>query len=208
MKHFTDVSLDLETLGTKPGSVITQIGACAFNADEPWWDSDTLLTQTYMSQQIFIDPNDCAKFGMQVEWDTIKWWMEQSEEARKALCTAVGVVGLFDALQDLTSFIRLHCRDDFRVWGYGANFDVVLLEDAFKRINRQPPWGYRQVMCGRTLVRQVEGYPRPAPRVAHIAEADAVAQAHWIADCRNQIHEALCTETPVTAIQPAPEKPF
>lgn len=199
--YYTDVSVDLETLGTKPGSIITQIGLCLFNANEGW---NRPGNSAPMSRQIYVEPESCAALGMTMDWSTIAWWMRQGEDARNSLIQPLDPLPLYDALAKLRSTLSLHCVSDYRIWGYGANFDVVLLEDAYRRVNRTPPWVYQQIYCGRTLVRQYPGYTRVPPTVAHLAESDAIAQANWIADCwRQTIIAPLVSEKPVTVEPPA-----
>ena len=75
----TDISFDLETLGVDPGCVITQIGACAFDVDDPIAERQMFNT--------FVDPQSCLDLGMTIKWSTIKWWLVQPEAARKAMVT-------------------------------------------------------------------------------------------------------------------------
>lgn len=170
MSH-TDLMIDLETLGTAPGSVITQIGLCAFDAET---ESATV------AKRIDIDPQSCLDYGMHVSWDTIKWWLQQNEEARICMAFAVGYP-LSSALVKTIEFIEAYCAKDVRVWGNGSCFDVVLLEDAFRRRRETVvggvPWGFRNIRDMRTLAALFPGVERVKPRIAHDACADAQAQA-------------------------------
>ena len=72
-----DVMLDIETGGTRPGSVIYSIGAVVFDTfyDESNWP-------TFYSP---INRQSCLGYGMTEDPDTILWWDEQSEEAREVI---------------------------------------------------------------------------------------------------------------------------
>lgn len=171
--RFTDLSIDLETLGTVPGSVITQIGVAAFNAD----GHGPVFMDTF-----FVDPQSCIDLGMTVQWSTIKWWLQQSDAARSMFALAMGRK-LEDALHQVNDFIRNFMQDGFTVWGYGATFDIALLECAYRAAKfAAPPWSYRQVACARTLcgAMQVE---RPKSAREHVGGEDAAAQAMLVQRC-------------------------
>ena len=77
--------LDIEALGSKPGSVILSIGAVKFAGGK-------ILHEFYRR----IDPQSCIDAGLKIDVDTVMWWMKQSKEARDALGT--GTMPLTDAL--------------------------------------------------------------------------------------------------------------
>lgn len=178
---YTDLSIDLETLSTSTNAVITQIGLCAFDSDSGTWRST--------STKIAVDPQDCIQYGMDVSWSTIAWWLKQSEAARIPLAEQAGV-SLWDAMRDAVSFINLHCYDGFFPWGHGATFDVVLMENAFRKVKLQCPWSYRNVRDVRTLLnlRPCTHVQKVSPRIEHDAQCDAEAQARWVFDCMGVIN--------------------
>src|SRR6478609_2831880 len=67
----TQIMLDLETLGQKPGSVILSIGACVF-------DRVGVHERFYTR----VDPQSCIDAGLQADLSTFLWWMKQGDEAR------------------------------------------------------------------------------------------------------------------------------
>lgn len=123
--------VDLETLGTAPDSIIVSIGAVTFTArgieDEGYWS-------------LHLDQP-----GRHVDLSTIKWWMGQNDAARAVFQQPVH--GLAFALEDLGSKFDAETR----IWSYGANFDEVLLSDAYRQSKRRTPWTYKNVRCFRTL---------------------------------------------------------
>lgn len=175
---YSDLMIDLETLGVDHGSVITQIGLCAFDASA---DPDSPVESTSFHVNITMSLN----LGFKAHGNTILWWMRQSEEARAAF-----VDGQADALTPHAALSRLqefwftsiHRHGGGRVWGNGPTFDIALLEQYYQRCGMTPPWSYKNVRCLRTLagLRDPSARLRPSPSVAHEGEADAVAQARWV----------------------------
>ena len=129
--------LDLETLGTQPGSVILSIGAVRF--DRTGIDVAGKFYQTIKIQS-------CLDAGLTVDGDTIKWWLKQSEEARREI---------YDAKQsELTNILTLFtfwCGKSEYVWGNGAAFDNALLRSAYAAVKLSPPWESWNDMCFRTV---------------------------------------------------------
>jgi len=64
---YSDLMIDLETLGVDHGSVITQIGLCAFNAGD---DPDSPVESTSFCVDIAMSLN----LGFKVQGNTILWW--------------------------------------------------------------------------------------------------------------------------------------
>ena len=156
--------IDLETMGTGSNAAITAIGAVKF-------DSSGLGDEFYrvVSLESSIDA------GMVIEASTVMWWMQQSDDARKALCKAPTT--LAQALIDFTDFIG----DDaagMKVWGNGASFDNVILTNAYRAFKQQPPWKFYNDRCYRT-VKNLLGESIELVRVGehHNALDDAKSQA-------------------------------
>lgn len=170
------VMIDLETLGTAPGSAILSIGAVAF---DPVFGSNPAFPPFYAN----IEPESCAAFGLTSDPRTVKWWEGQSDEAKAAL--------LVDRL-DLPAAIRAFADwwskvEGKEVWSFGANFDVVLWEEAIRRVTdvlrprfeAVPPWSYRNVRCARTVM-ALAGVVAENTGTKHNALHDAMAQAEAV----------------------------
>jgi exodeoxyribonuclease VIII len=171
--------LDLETLGTNPGAVITQIGVSAFNSRVGAAD----LNVPDPFKLIHVAPQSALDLGMHVSWDTIAWWLTQNEEARIAMASKMPRWSLPDALKTLDEWIGHYCSPRFNIWGNGSNFDVVLLEDAYRRVKRKPVWDFRNIRDMRTIVDLCPSDLKVKPEVAHNAAADAKAQALTVQNC-------------------------
>lgn len=135
-----DVMLDLETLGTAPGSVILSIGAVMF-------DRNGLGTEFYT----VINQMSCMDAGLKTDPDTLAWWTQQSPEARQVLeDSRTSDMELADALRCLNAFLD-RIGKDVRVWGNGSDFDNVLTVAAFKAAGIKPGWRFSNSKCFRTL---------------------------------------------------------
>lgn len=176
---YTDVSIDLETLGVQPGSVITQIGLCAFDQRGG--------SGSMSSTRIDVDPQSMIDMGFKVDWNTVRWWLVQDETPRKRMSLQIGSC-IHDALTQVRAWFTEHAQggevDRLRVWGHGSGFDCTQLEIAFQRCGLVVPWDFRKVRDLRTLadLRGAHDVLRPEPGVAHDAMEDATAQARWIRD--------------------------
>ena len=164
-----DVMLDLETFNNTPDSVICAIGAVEFDPETG------ALGQTLYR---VVDPQSCVELGMTIGVDTVKWWLQQGDEARAAI-TKDGGVPIKSALRDFASFIEnMDCSaKHVRVWGNGAGFDNVILASAYRAADMSVPWQFYNDRCFRTLKALTPEVEYEKPSVAHHALEDAKAQA-------------------------------
>lgn len=130
-----NVMLDLETMSTESNAAIASIGAVKFEGDQ-------ILDTFYCT----IDLKTCKAAGLHFDPETIKWWQQQSKEARAALL--VDTVSLTEALN---SFSDWYGRKSLPTWGNGAGFDNVLLENAYKALGMKRPWKPWEDRCYRTV---------------------------------------------------------
>ena len=134
--------IDLETLGTKPGAIILQIGAAAFYLN----DSEVLPPRF----EARIDVYDSRSYCFTEDPDTVKWWEEQTPALFNYACA--GIESVVDTLSRLEVYLNeLTATDNLYIWGNGANFDPVLLESYYTKIGEKVPWNFRNIMCFRTL---------------------------------------------------------
>lgn len=161
--------VDLETLDTRPSTVILSIGAVIF--DEHGILSDTKFYRRCEWQHQLDN-------GRTVCESTIKWWMQQSDAARQALLG--DSVPLPVALGELADMYRNHNCD--RIWANGTTFDISTLEHAYTSAFRPIPWRYNAMRDMRGLRDLV-----PSDLMddviggdAHNALDDAVYQAEFV----------------------------
>lgn len=160
--HAPQVMVDLETLGTRPGSVIVALGAVKFS-----WRNG--LGDTFYHR---IDPASCVAAGLTMDAATVVWWLKQPDAARRELTRPGAPLAAV-----LTVFSAWLEARDVEVWGNGPAFDNGLLAEAYARVQLPLPWRYPNDRCYRTLksLRPRVGLHREGEH--HHALADARTQA-------------------------------
>jgi len=137
-----DVMIDIETLGTTPGSVTASIGAVEFTRHAGLMNS---------SLYVKVDIIDAQKQGSTIDAHTVLWWMQQSENARNEL-TSGHRVKLQVALDALDFYINsLRGEGRICIWAHSPSFDLIHLEAAYKLFNRSAPWRYNESRDTRTI---------------------------------------------------------
>lgn len=163
--------IDLETLSTDENSVVLSIGAVFFEKE--------LGHNFYIN----LDINRQLKDQRTVNGDTFRWWLGQSEEARKAILDNKPVE-LISALVAFQSFILNNMQSDtskLKVWGNGSTFDISIMENLFKQYNMAVPWRYSNVRDLRTFKEYVANdAPIERSEGHHNALTDAMDQANYV----------------------------
>lgn len=165
-----DLMIDIETLGTHPKSPIISIGAVFFDIE-----GGEIINEFYID----LDIKDQIDTGIRtVDADTLKWWMNQSDAAKKIFKDEAYVLPTQGGLEHFVQWVKDHRQQGSGVWGNGATFDIVLLESIFKDYNIKNPWNFWEIMDMRTFRRFV-GKMEPIEKrgINHNALDDAVAQA-------------------------------
>lgn len=174
----TDLMIDLETMGTDPNCPIVSIGAVFF---------DVNTKQKGATFHMALDINEQIKRGRLVTGDTIKWWMQQSDAAKKIFSEHAKLASIV-----LPTFVKwyatnglvvpqLPVKNRAFVWGNGATFDLSILEDAFRMYGIECPWGYNKAMDLRTFKRfKAPEKKVVVPGTAHNALDDAIGQADFV----------------------------
>lgn len=177
-ERFGSVMIDLETLSTHNNAAIIEIGAVEFNK---------YTGEVGEKFNVIIDPKDWCKNDRHVDGETIQWWFNQTNEARKRFVTKqkyIEYCTLKHALQKLRYFI-MDCDSvdedkNVVVWGNGATMDISILENAFNYFDIEVPWKYRAVNDVRTIVDL-------NPSIKKNCEFEWDVRHSAIADCLYQI---------------------
>lgn len=164
-----DVMIDLETMGTRPNAAIVSIGAIKFDRDG-----------THGGFYRVVDLQSSIDAGLSVDGATVMWWLQQSEEARKALYDPdQPTTDLFTALTELIEWIG-----DFDliggIWGNGAAFDNVILKSAWHACGQEELWPHWLDHCYRTEKKRHPALDVDRIGVHHNAYADAATQANHL----------------------------
>jgi hypothetical protein len=157
----TRLMIDIETLGLAPGAAIVSIGAVHFHTDG--------LGAEFGAS---IDLQSCQAAGLDVDAETLQWWLKQDDGVRAQLR------GGKPLGSTLAAFDRFY--DDINpdeIWANSPAFDCAILEAAYDAVEAEAPWDFYERRDLRTLRNLgVEGNAeREGPE--HDALADARVQA-------------------------------
>lgn len=182
MKPIINFSLDIETLGTKPGSIVTEVGIVNdYNADE--------LHQ-------FFNPDIQRELGLKIDEETVQWHRKNNPnfESMVGKCHAQvsGIAPFVDQLRKVTDYFAQFDPDEYdcRVWMNSPSFDAVLLKVLYDGVSLLMPWNFRDERDLRTLRDLAETHNKhkdgvlPAkPDNAHDALVDAKYQLEIVTIC-------------------------
>ena len=133
-EYMNNIMLDLETMATSSSPAITAIAAVKF--------SKTEIIDTFYET---VSLKDSARHGLEIDPDTVVWWMQQVRDAQCHLWD--NPRKLRKVLQELTAWMG----PDPIIWGDGATADNVWLSNAYRAVKLPRPWSYRNDRCYRTL---------------------------------------------------------
>jgi len=160
-----DITLDLESLGTQTHSVILTLGAIKF---DPYSD-----TEPGPGIYLRFDVEQQLALGRTIDDSTLAWWGRQTAEVRDEALSDEGRVDLNTALDELSKFLV----GAENIWAQGPVFDIVILENLMKQLNRPAPWWYYQIRDSRTLFGLGWDPRREMQTDAHNALADCYFQS-------------------------------
>lgn len=134
------VMVDLETLDVSKEATILTIGAKVFILN------GNKLTG-YKDFYVRVD-SSLVKDYFSINLDTVNWWMQQSETARKEAFLEPKIP-LQQVLKNFNGWIQSIKPHYF--WAHGKEFDFPILEHAYNVVDLPIPWKYWQLMDTRTL---------------------------------------------------------
>ena len=172
--------IDIETMGNTPGAAILSIGAVFIK--------DGKLAEEFYQH---IDLESCLEIGLKMDAGTVQWWMQQSDDARDVITKGLG--GRADlVLCNFHHWVYAVVGNDLsgvQVWGNSSTFDVVLMEEAFRKAHIAIPWKFWGHRCYRTLKNLFPGVPKPEfTGIKHHALDDAKFQALHLINILNHIN--------------------
>lgn len=133
--------------------------------------------------EVRIDPVDCQRFGLEIEADTVEWWMSDERQQARTDLNRLGKVDLYAALDGYAMWVRQTPTDELgSAWANGSNFDNAKLKSIYQKIGLDWPFSYKQEECYRTMRNRFPDVPFERLGVHHGALDDAASQAtHLIA---------------------------
>ena len=141
--------IDVECLGVSAGAPLGALGAVVF---EP--DTGNVI-ETFYEKIDFV--TSCQAGGV-IDPETVKWWLKQNTEAQLQMVGSVkegNAISIEEAFLRFGEFIQRHQkspRQGIKHWANGANFDPVILEEAYRRAGKQSPLNFWKSLCVRTIV--------------------------------------------------------
>lgn len=185
VKERLDVMLDLETLGTKEGSIILSVAMVTFNVDVLKAPKENFNYHQHISVLSSLFHH------LRSDDSTEDWWMRQSEMARQKVLNgqkeALNVDGVMRLLYDLLS--RYNDKYDLYIWGRGVgSFNLPLLDGVMRKViggGYKTPWRYWSAMDVRTLVNfcKLCGMIFMPEETPHDAHADVMKQIKEVQMC-------------------------
>ena len=149
-----NVVIDIESLSLQPNAVILSIGAVAENAEKFYQELDwksQLKTR-------HVDATTCM------------WWGNQPKDD----CPLNGGWSLRESMFDLKDWLEPY-GEDVVIWARGPQFDIVVLENAFREVGAPIPWNYKNIRDVRTAL-SLSSIPMLfEPKKKHNALYDAIA---------------------------------
>jgi exodeoxyribonuclease VIII len=140
--QFTDIMVDLETLGTAPDSAIISIAAIPFD----------LRTGEADESNVFMEHIDVAsnlQAGRVVNPNTLSWWIDNNGEVFAKWCR-YDKIPLHRALQYFKDWLVSQSIDlkSYQIWGNSNRFDLGILDHAY---GHNSPWHFSCERDVRTL---------------------------------------------------------
>lgn len=153
--------IDIETLSTQPNAVILTLAAQRFNPFGTGYPD-----QEFIYERLTLESQE----DRHIDDSTIEWWATQPPAVQEA---AFGESNRLSLEETLDKLHRLAWHSDF-VWMQGPTFDAVILENAYRSLNKVIPWSFWKIRDSRTVISLSPGADRPT--VEHDALGDARGQ--------------------------------
>jgi len=154
------IMVDLETLGTKPNSLMLTIGAIRFN---PWADDTNNPMEKMDTFYRRVSFESYEGLDHVIDDDTLAWWGKQTEEVRGEAFAEEDRHDIRDVLRDFHKW----CGGVDAIWANGTGFDLNILEHFSRELRRGVAWKYWQARDARTLYALVPGLQRPQGAAHH-----------------------------------------
>jgi len=172
----TEVMIDLETLSTSSMAAILTIGAIKFTRDK---SIPTLDKCDSFYRRINLD--SCKTIGLECSDQTIKWWNNQSSEAKYEALENPDRILIKKALIEFSEWFG----NTKIIWSHGDDFDCVIIGNAFSQCGLTVPWKFWNTRDTRTL------YDIGNIKMSDLPQDNA---HHALHDCHRQIigiHKSL-----------------
>lgn len=172
------VMVDIETLGTGPDACVISVGFAEFENGQVTRTDGVAIRDSDWSGH--IDPR------------TVKWWAEQSAEAREYSFNGKGTA------LEAAAMMQQYFQDADEVWANSPQFDLTILRGWWKRVHKGNfPAHYRTERDCRTVFNEARRLGIELDNawlgtsVAHNPIDDAANQARAIIEWRKHMPSAV-----------------
>lgn len=181
--------IDIETMGVNDRAPILSIGMVAMTS--------TIQKSHYANVRWreYDFPEYRNKF--QSDFSTIAWWMRLGDAAKKFLATdnsGCSLRAFCSAIRDF--YLQNNCGE---IWANHPQFDVKLVEYAFRICNYPIPWLYNQVFDTATIKQYIPQNIKDEFKkryVQHYALDDALYEAECLRWWQENMSRCLCDTAP------------
>lgn len=173
------ISIDIETMSSQSDAAVLSVGMCTFTA-EGGIEHRVEFHATLDAMQ---------KAGRHINANTVMWWMQQSDEARKLLVSDRARTDIGEFCEKIGNWIEPSGKRTkgrgIGMWAKGPNFDIAVMRSLFESQGMRFPIHYGREYCVRTAL----AFAKAAgwrdildmrPKVAHGALSDAEHQANQV----------------------------
>lgn len=168
-EDYTEIMVDIETVGAPPTGAIVAIAAVAYKMD-----TGDVIDEFY--EKVSLD--SCLSAGLTVDEDTlINFWMLNTTPKAKEETFRGMKYTLKESLTSLSKFIL--SQKNIRIWCLHNSFDFAILKNAYTALDMALPWSHTKEMDIATL-RAIQ------PEALLSVEREGVYH-NALADCHYQI---------------------
>lgn len=189
------VMIDLETMGTRPDAAIVAIGAVEFDPQFMENEDGRNFHRGKLGRTFYrvVDLQSSIEYGGTVDGSTMYWWLQQSEEARRALFFEPNKTHICAALVDLSDWFKE--VEGLEAWAHGDAFDIAILNTAYRDTKIDAPWAYSAGRDTRSVFDTLEWWPNKeeialarlhSGHCEHHALGDAITEAKTICEGYHQ----------------------
>lgn len=178
--------IDLETLATGPNAAFFCIGWCVFDPE-----GKDIINEGVIG----CHPHP----EMDIDFETIQWWMQQSNDAKKVFNDQMG--GRFVVDETLDDFRRAYQNNNCtHLWANPSEFDIAILNRVYYLQRETPPWDRRSTRDLKTLVELVGNSYEQLQNVyskgtKHNPQDDAINQAKMVQHCYRILNPPVTLST-------------
>lgn len=147
-----NIMVDIETLSTDSNAVILTIGAIPFSSDGIISVDEDMYFYRRVNLQSY---NKYKNNEFNFNYETLLWWLKQDQKIRDEAFSNRPRYDIEIVMKDFIDYlatIRKYLNDDkIHIWSHGKDFDVVILQNAFKVCKLECPWKFWDTRDTRTI---------------------------------------------------------